>query len=66
MKNTHNNRQLIRVLCKNADVRKPGEENCIFHCEEADCNIISHIKLLLNQHKNPGEVVYDDADTLHC
>ena len=65
MKNTHNNCQLVRMFCENADVRNMelhGDENCLFHLEEADCVIISHIKLLLNQQKK-YKVVSDDADT---
>ena len=47
------------VFCENNDVRNLellGEENCLFHHEEADCIIITHIKLLLNQQKKTKQL----------
>ena len=54
------------MFCENTDIKDLelyGEENRIFHHEQANCNIISHVKLLLNQNKKSVEVVSNDADT---
>ena len=69
MKNTHNKHQLIRVFCENADVRNLelyGEVNRIFHYEEADYNIISHVKLLLHQHQKQLKLYLMMLIPLHC
>lgn len=50
MKSAHNKGQLIKIFCNEnsaENVFMVGEENCIFKHEEADCNVISYVKLFI-------------------
>ena len=65
LKNTHNKRQLSRVLSTfdmdaavTIDTRNPG----VFRHGEADVTIISYVVQVVGDGKNVGRVLCDDAD----